>query len=104
MPPPHTQLTPNLYIAQSRLFHTNHGIFISEGQACLIDPGIYPDELHALAHFISEQGATVQTIVLTHSHWDHILGPRHFPNVKIITQANYLTETRNHKDTILKAI
>src|SRR5438105_10615413 len=104
MSPTFTPLTPNLHLAQSRLFHTNHGIFISDGHACLIDPGIYPDELDAIARFVSEQRATPQTIILTHSHWDHILGPQHFPTARIVAQANYLTQTREHKHSTLKTI
>ncbi len=104
MPTIYTQLTPNLYVGRSRLFHTNHGIFVSTGQACLIDPGIYYDELDALARFVSGQGATVQSIILTHSHWDHILGPQHFPAARIIAQASYLTSIRDGKDVIIKSI
>lgn len=104
MPPTLTQLTPNLYVTQSRLFYTNQGVFISEGQACLVDPGIYPDEIDSLIGFLSERGVTVQAIVLTHSHWDHILGPQYFPTARIIAQESYLAETRQHGDNILKSI
>src|SRR5207237_1298579 len=68
MLPAYTQLTPNLYVAQSRLFHTNQGIFVSEGQACLVDPGIYPDEIEAIARFVSKQSASAQAIILPHTH------------------------------------
>jgi glyoxylase-like metal-dependent hydrolase (beta-lactamase superfamily II) len=104
MSPTFIQLNPNLWVGQSRLFYTNHGIFISEGQACLVDPGIYPDEIEAIARFVAERGAITQTIILTHSHWDHILGPEHFPGVSIIAQASYLTSIREGKDAILKSI
>ncbi|HEX9990572.1 MAG TPA: MBL fold metallo-hydrolase [Chloroflexia bacterium] len=83
------QLTPFLWVAQSRLFYMNSGILISEGDACLVDPGIYPDELEGIARFVEEQGASVQSIILTHSHWDHVLGPERFPRVKVIAQEEY---------------
>jgi glyoxylase-like metal-dependent hydrolase (beta-lactamase superfamily II) len=83
------QLTPFLWVAQSRLFYMNSGVIISDSHACLIDPGIYPDELDGIARFVQEQGATVQSIILTHSHWDHILGPERFPGVKVIAQEEY---------------
>src|SRR5437870_1335931 len=94
MPLTYIQLNPSLWAGQSRLFYTNHGIFISEGQACLVDPGIYPDEIEAIARFVAERGAITQAIILTHSHWDHILGPEHFPGVRIITQLGYLNAIR----------
>lgn len=87
------QLTPHLWVAQSRLFYTNVGMFLSAGQACLIDPGVYPDEIAAIRDFLAEHEAEAQAIVITHGHWDHVLGPEHFPGVPVIAQANYLEET-----------
>ncbi|MCG8352414.1 MAG: MBL fold metallo-hydrolase [Chloroflexales bacterium] len=84
-----TQLTPWLWVAPSRSLHYNSGAIVSAGQACLIDPGLHPDEIAALAALIVDQGAVLQTIVLTHSHWDHILGPEHLPSARIVTQVNY---------------
>ncbi|MBN1484263.1 MAG: MBL fold metallo-hydrolase [Chloroflexia bacterium] len=86
------QLTAHLWAAQSRLFHTNIGVFLSAGQACLIDPGVYPDEIEALRGFLAEQQAQAKFVVITHSHWDHVLGPEHFAGVPIVTQANYARE------------
>ncbi|MDQ3929712.1 MAG: MBL fold metallo-hydrolase [Chloroflexota bacterium] len=83
------QLTPFLWVAQSRLFYMNSGVIVSDREACLVDPGIYPDELDGIARFVREQGASVQSIILTHSHWDHILGPERFPGVKVIAQEEY---------------
>jgi glyoxylase-like metal-dependent hydrolase (beta-lactamase superfamily II) len=89
MSQPVTQLTPVLWVAQSRLFHTNSSIFISEGRACLVDPGIYPDEIEGIAAFLVEQGAVADAIVLTHIHWDHILGSERFPGAKVIAHAAF---------------
>jgi glyoxylase-like metal-dependent hydrolase (beta-lactamase superfamily II) len=86
------QLTANLWNAQSRLYATNSGIFVDRGRACLIDPCILPDEIQAIASFLEDRQAVVEAIVITHSHWDHILGPQHFPGVRILAQANYHSE------------
>jgi hydroxyacylglutathione hydrolase len=83
------RLTPNLWVAQSRLFHMNSSIFISDGEACLVDPGIYPDEIEGIAAFLREQVATPRAIVLSHIHWDHILGPERFPGVQVIAHARF---------------
>ena len=85
-----TQLTPNLWITQSTLFATNSGIFINGDRALLIDPGIPPQNTDAIAQFVADRGAMVQAIVITHAHWDHILGPEHFPGLPVIAQARYL--------------
>jgi hydroxyacylglutathione hydrolase len=83
--------TPHLWVAQSRFWQTHSGIWLSAGRACLIDPGVYPDEIAALARFVVEQGAVAQTIVLTHSHWDHILGPEHFSDARVLAHAAFST-------------
>ncbi len=71
----------------------NSGLFLSEGRACLIDPGIFPEEIEEIKRFLLDRQAEPQAIVLTHSHWDHLLGPERFPGVQVIAQANYLKET-----------
>ncbi|MBN1874403.1 MAG: MBL fold metallo-hydrolase [Anaerolineae bacterium] len=85
-----TQLTPQLWVSQSELYATNSGIFISDRQACLVDPGIAPNNILAIKAFVEEQNAQPHSIILTHAHWDHILGPEHFPNVPIVTHSQYM--------------
>lgn len=70
----------------------NSGLFLNKGRACLIDPGIFPEEIGAIARFLAERRAEPQVIVLTHSHWDHLLGPERFPGVRVIAQVDYLKE------------
>lgn len=104
MPDAPFQVTHNLWTTQSKLFQMNSGIFISEGQALLIDPGMFPDEVAAIKSFVEKQGATVQAIVLTHSHWDHVLGPQWFPGVKVIAQALYPETVRSEQADILETV
>jgi glyoxylase-like metal-dependent hydrolase (beta-lactamase superfamily II) len=92
MSSPLTQLTAHLWVAQSSVFVTNSGLFLSQGQAGLIDPGILPQEIAAIARFLAEQGARPTALVITHSHWDHILGPEHFPGVHTVAQESYRAE------------
>ena len=81
------QTTEHLWIAPSRFWQTNAGVWLSGGAACLIDPGVYPDEIAALARLTVEQGVASQIVVLTHSHWDHILGPERFPEAQVVAHA-----------------
>jgi len=82
----------------------NTGVIISAGEACLIDPGLFSDEMDDMARFIEEQGARPSVIVLTHSHWDHIVGPERFPGVKVIAQAEYLDFTRENSVELVKPL
>jgi glyoxylase-like metal-dependent hydrolase (beta-lactamase superfamily II) len=98
------EISPGLWVAQSRGLMMNTGVFVSGGEACLIDPGLYPDEIEDVKRLVEEQGAREVVIVLTHSHWDHFVGPEHFPGVKVIAQAEYVRFTREHADELVKPL
>jgi glyoxylase-like metal-dependent hydrolase (beta-lactamase superfamily II) len=78
-------------VAQSRFGQTNAGLWLSRGQACLIDPGVYPDEIADWDRFVTGQGVMSRTIVITHSHWDHILGPERTPGARVVAHAAFST-------------
>jgi glyoxylase-like metal-dependent hydrolase (beta-lactamase superfamily II) len=61
-----------LITRQSRFMHYNAGAFVSDGNACLVDPGLVAEEIAALAAAIDD--AELKYIVLTHADWDHVLG------------------------------
>jgi glyoxylase-like metal-dependent hydrolase (beta-lactamase superfamily II) len=65
----------------------NAGVFVSAGQAVLIDPGLFPDEVDRIRAAVYEQDARPHRLVVTHSHWDHLLGPEYFPGVPVVQQA-----------------
>jgi glyoxylase-like metal-dependent hydrolase (beta-lactamase superfamily II) len=84
-----TQLTPHLHVMQCRSMHYNTGAFISDGEAALIDPGLFADEFDALRALLAEQKAEPRWLILTHSHWDHVLGPEQFPGVTVVAHNRY---------------
>lgn len=104
MPATFTQLTSHLWVMQSALFATNSGIFLSGDEACLIDPGIAPETIKDIARFVDDQGATPRAIVLTHAHWDHVMGPEHFPDVPVIAHDGYLRVLREHGADLYRQI
>lgn len=89
-------LTPHLWRLQSSTYATNTGVFIAGAWACLIDPGIAPAELDTIDAFVTACGAEVRAIVLTHAHWDHLLGPARFPGATVIAHARYRGMARDH--------
>ena len=77
------QLASNLWVQQSAWLEFNAGIFVSQNQALLIDPGITPDEVDSIRNFVLDKGWDIVGIYLTHWHWDHIVGPERIPNVPV---------------------
>lgn len=101
---PLTPLTPHLWLLSSRSMAYNAGVFISNGEAALIDPGLFLDEFAALAQLLKDQNAKPRWLILTHSHWDHIFGPERFPGVPIIAQSRYRKELETEAEGTLKEI
>jgi glyoxylase-like metal-dependent hydrolase (beta-lactamase superfamily II) len=79
-------------------------VFLSGRSACLVDPGIFPEELTAIAEFVADRGTRVDTIILTHGHWDHVLGPERFPGARVVAHAAYLAHVREGEAGILRSI
>ncbi|MEI7771381.1 MAG: MBL fold metallo-hydrolase, partial [Chloroflexales bacterium] len=99
-----TQITAGLWVFPSRSMAYNAGVFLRAGQALLIDPGPHPDETDAIAAFVADHAATVAAIVLTHSHWDHILGPERLPPAPLVAQARYPETTARDGDGIVAQV
>jgi glyoxylase-like metal-dependent hydrolase (beta-lactamase superfamily II) len=86
------QLSPYLRVAPSRYYY-NSGIIISQGKAAIIDPGMADGEVIAIRDFIEAKQAALEAVILTHSHPDHILGPRHFPGVPLYAHTSFVQES-----------
>ena len=99
------QLAPNLWVQQSEWFEVNAGIFVSQNQALLIDPGMSPAEIDSIRDFVRENGWEMVGIYLTHWHWDHVLGPERIPNTPVYGPPFYdeafATENQNWTLTAL---
>ena len=84
------ELRPGLAVLHSRAMSYNAGVLLGGGAALLIDPGLFPDEVDRIKAYIYERGASPAHIVVTHSHWDHVLGPEYFPGVPVTQQQESL--------------
>lgn len=86
-------LTAHLWAAKCRGYAMNTGILHDAAHAALIDPALLPDEVEEIAAFCGGQQLKVETVVLTHHHWDHILGAAWFPGAHIVTHQAYVAQT-----------
>jgi hydroxyacylglutathione hydrolase len=84
------QLTPGLAVLRCRSMAYNAGALTEGGDALLIDAGLFADEVDLLRAHIYARGASPKHLVVTHSHWDHVLGPEYFPGVSVIQQQESL--------------
>lgn len=84
-----------------KYYRYNAGAFLFRGQAALIDPGMTVSELSAIHQFLVEEEAQVVAVILTHFHWDHLLGARSYSNTSVLASfgftselTRYITKTR----------
>jgi glyoxylase-like metal-dependent hydrolase (beta-lactamase superfamily II) len=46
----------------------------------------------------------VRFIIITHGHWDHLLGPVAFPGVEVVAQRSYLRILDEHHDDLIRQV
>jgi glyoxylase-like metal-dependent hydrolase (beta-lactamase superfamily II) len=63
----------------SGLYRTTSGVVNGSEGALVIDPGILPREIGAIAWYVEQSEKPARYVVYTHHHWDHILGGQSFP-------------------------
>ncbi len=72
----------DVHVLASGIWQMTSTLVVS-GRSCLVvDPGYFPREIEEIARAIPG-GATVEALVLTHSHWDHVVGHGRFPGVPV---------------------
>ncbi len=76
-------------VVRSRLWQFNAIGLWSDDEALVIDPGIDPDEIALLRERVSLAGGArerrrITTVIVTHSHHDHIRGWQQFPGAEVI--------------------
>ena len=69
-------------VSTSGIWQMTSTVLRSGGSCLVVDPGFFPRELRELARLVP-RGATVEALVFTHSHWDHVVGHGAFPRVPV---------------------
>jgi len=86
------QITPHVWRFASRIYQYNAGLVSSEGHAWLIDPGVTPEETRTIQRFCADHSMSVEVVVLTHFHYDHILGANAFDEAVVVTHGLFESE------------
>ncbi len=91
------------WIARSATYATNSGLFAHSDELCLIDPGITPQEVARLSRFVRERGWRPVYLVLTHAHWDHLLGASAFP-ATVVARRSYAEVVDAHEADLRRQV
>jgi len=100
---PWTDLGGGLRVRQSRVFWMNSALLLDRAHAVLVDPGVLPSELDDLAAAVRDFAPRAITLVLTHAHWDHVLGRPWWPGAATVGHAGLAAEVEREADAILEA-
>jgi len=94
---------PVILRQRSRFWHFNAHAILCEGEAAVVDPGIFPDELDRFAQTIAARGARVREVILTHSHHDHIRGWQRFQGARVVVPKRLQEKDATARARILAA-
>ena len=91
---PWTDLGDGVRVRQSAAFRMNSALLLDAEHAVIVDPGVLPSELDDLARAVAEAAPAAVTLVLTHAHWDHVLGRPWWPDAATLAHDRVAAELR----------
>ncbi len=98
------QVAPGVLVTHSRRDKTASTILVSGSQVVLVDPAWEPDELDALAEFVTGSGLTVVAGFATHAHQDHVLWHPDFGAVPRWASTRAAETAREHRAELLELL
>lgn len=90
-----------LVVLRSEHWGYNSIGIVSGDEACAVDPGLTPGEIDALKTELTRGGRRVTTVLLTHSHHDHIRGWDAFPGARVIAPSVVRDKAEGPRSRIL---
>ncbi len=97
-----TDLGDGVLVRQSRAYWMNSAVLVRDGHAVVVDPGVLPSEMRELAARTAEHAKRGQdaALVLTHPHWDHVLGRPWFPEARTLAHVGFADEVEREAAAI----
>ena len=94
MTSPWTDLGDGVHVRRSRAYEMNSVVLVRDAHAVVIDPGVLPSEMADLASFVAARAPRFEQValVLTHPHWDHVLGRPYFPAATTVAHMGFADE------------
>jgi len=98
------QVSEHSWYAHSRIYEYNSGLIEADGLVWLIDPGMAPDEVLAIKDFCLKRNWQIQAVLMTHFHYDHVLGVNAFEDAIRVAHKKFMPEYSRMKEKSRKAI
>ena len=89
MSEPWTDLGGGVLVRQSAAFQMNSILLLHPEHAVLVDPGVLAAELDDIAARVAAARPATSTLLLTHGHWDHVLGRPWWPAAEVLAHDRF---------------
>lgn len=96
-----TDLGQGVLVRQSVAFEMNSTLLLDAEHAVVVDPGVLPSELNELAGRVAAAGPRQVTLILTHAHWDHVLGRPWWPGARTLAHDRFAAALADRREAML---
>ncbi|MGH7742880.1 MAG: MBL fold metallo-hydrolase, partial [Candidatus Eiseniibacteriota bacterium] len=85
-------LGEGIWVRQSKAFQMNSVVLLDPAHTVLVDPGVLPSEIEDIAGRVRTTGPAAITLVMTHAHWDHVLGRSQWPQARVFAHDRFAAD------------
>jgi hydroxyacylglutathione hydrolase len=95
-----TVLAEHVHIRQSKAYWMNSVVLLDSERTIVVDPGVLPSEIEEIAKLVRQAEPEDVSVLLTHGHWDHVLGRPWWPKASVIAHDACAAEMRARVERI----
>src|SRR5438477_9556614 len=99
-----TDLGGGVLVRQSVAFEMSSVALLHPEHAVLVDPGVLASELDDFAVRVAEANPAQVTLLLTHGHWDHVLGRPWWPRADVVAHDRFAAQVKRDEKRIASEI
>jgi len=89
-----TDLGAGIHVRHSVAYRMTSVVLLDPAHTVVVDPGVLPSELDDLARVVADAAPAATSLILTHPHWDHVLGRPRFPGARTIAHTGFEVAVR----------